>query len=609
MNRSSRARIPGRLFLACAVAAPLVIASAHAQTLSEPITLDDVVVSASRTPQDLQFTASSVTLLDVDSLRDSQITDLKTALASQPGVNVKSTGALGGTATAYFRGLNDNQNLFVVDGIRMNTRATGSGFLNSADLSGNDRIEILRGPQSALYGSSALGGVTRIDTAQGCGAPTGAVSATAGSFDTYGASGNVQGGSKVLSYSASVSGLTTENERERNAFESRAFTSRLEYTPTSLISAGATVRLQNADYEEPGSVAFPFPGDSESDSLLATLYADWRPVEVFRSRLTGGYHQRNYTWTSVGGSPDEQTNRRHVVDWQNTWQAHERLEVTGGLTHERAEHDINGDVNKADPATAEFLNILGRPFESLALTLGGRHEDLGDAGEANTWKTGAAWQAARWTKLRATYGTGFSAPSESEILGVPAWFLPPSPDLRPEKSRGWDAGIDQEILPGAMSASVTYFQNRVKDMIDFDFGTFSYRNIAQAETSGVEIELNNTYGPVFSSRVAYTYLDTEDANGQRLIYRPRHVADVELRARVTADWLLGAGCHVVADRMRSTTASIEDYTTVRLFASYRANKNLTLRARVENALDENYADTFGYEALSAAIYGSVEWRF
>ena len=585
--------------------------------------LEPYVVSASRTPQDPKYTASSVTVLDFDTLRQSQIPDLKTALEQQPGVNVKNTGALGGTSAVYFRGLNDKQNIFVVDGVRMNTRATGTDFLSAADLSSNDRIEILRGPQSALYGSSAMGGVTRIDTAIGCGQPTGAVSTTAGSFDTYGTAGYVQGGTDKLSYSASASGLESSNELPKNEFARWSYTSRLQYSLSDQFYFGGTLRDQHSIYQ----VVSDYPGESESRSTLGTLYADWHPSEVFQSRLTAGYQYREYCWTylthtSIYDRNEVQENRRQIIDWQNTWKPIDPIEVTGGLTYEGSRHQITSfqppvggadptstQNNRAEPATAEFVNLLGRPVESVALTLGGRHEDVGAAGEAITWKTGAAWQAATATKLRATYGTGFSAPSESDLMGVPSWSTS-AVSLIPEHSRGWDVGIDQVLIPKAMAASLTYFNTTVTDMIDFDLNTWNYANIARAETSGIELAVTNTYNTVFSSRVAYTYLDATDGNGKRLIYRPRNVVDGELRAQVSASVLVGVGLHGVQGRTRTTAgAAMEDYTTVRLFGSYEVRRNLFLKARVENALDEHYSDTYGYAALPVAAYGSVEWRF
>jgi vitamin B12 transporter len=600
--------------------APAILPADATDAISghDAVMLEPYVLSASRTPQDPKYTASSVTVFDNADLALSQISDLKTALAQQPGVNVKTTGALGGGATTFFRGLDDSQNLFLVDGVRMNTRSASATFLYSADLSSNDRIEILRGPQSALYGSSAMGGVTRIDTATGCGNAAGELSTTAGSFDTYGSAANVQGSARKLSYTASASGLESANELPRNEFSSWSYTSRLQYELSDFFYFGGTVRNQNANYQ----VVSGSPGDSKNRNTLGTLYADWHPDEVFQSRLTAALHRREYIWQDVGGSPDKQVNRREIFDWQNTWQATDHLEVAGGLTHELAEHDVNGGTNKSDPSTAEFVNLLGHPTDTLALTLGGRHEDLGDAGESKTWKAGAAWQVVSATKLRATYGTGFSAPSDNDVIENPSWGVLANPNLKPEQSRGWDVGVDQELIPKAISTSVTYFHNKVTNMIDWQevtpwpSYTGRYVNINKAETSGVELALKNRFNSQLTSRISYTHLNAHDGNGNRLQYRPRNVIDCELRAQVTKAALIGLGVHGVQGRSRDAwgvslehNLAMEDYTTVRLFGSYAVRRNLFFKARVENALDEHYADSFGYASLPVAAYGSVEWRF
>ena len=154
-SRSAAAR--RLLTLACAA---LAAAAAHAQTAPaddlapktghDDVVLEPYVVSASRSPQDPKYTSSSVTVFDNEDLAMSQITDLKTALSQQAGVTIKNTGALGGPSEVYFRGMGEKQNIFLVDGIRMNTRAASADFLNAADLSSNDRIVVLRGRQSEL---------------------------------------------------------------------------------------------------------------------------------------------------------------------------------------------------------------------------------------------------------------------------------------------------------------------------------------------------------------------------------------------------------------------------------------------------------------------------
>jgi vitamin B12 transporter len=196
----------------------------------EAVRLDNYVVSASRTPQDLKYTPSSVSVLTPNELAASQIPDLRTALAAEPGVIIVDAGASGGQSSVMMRGANSYQTLFVVDGVRMNDRSTAyQKFLGQADLGGIDRIEVLRGPQSTLYGSSAMGGVITIDTTHGCGDTSGSLSALAGSFNTLGGAASVQGGTKTLGYSGFVAREVTDNDRANNTSKNWNYATRVEW--------------------------------------------------------------------------------------------------------------------------------------------------------------------------------------------------------------------------------------------------------------------------------------------------------------------------------------------------------------------------------------------
>jgi TonB-dependent receptor-like protein/ABC transporter family protein len=221
---------------------------------------------------------------------------------------------------------------------------------------------------------------------------------------------------------------------------------------------------------------------------------------------------------------------------------------------------------------------------------------------------------ARGTKLRATYGTGFSAPGSDDRYGVPEFGQLASPGLRPEKSRGWDAGIDHEILEGKGTLSATYFQNRFRDLFSYqyvDYVTFQGRtvNVARATTSGVELGAEGQFSEHWQARFAYTYLDAKDDLTQtRLPVRPRHLIDLEASWKSAAKWSIGAGLHGVVDRVEAAGPT-EDYCTLRFFASYAVTRNLLLKVRVENALNEKYEEVFGYPALGRGVNGTVDWHF
>ena len=609
MKNFTLSRVAGWSLLASAcVATPL------ATRAQAPVTqLDAYVVSATRTPQDPKLSSSSLTLVPLADLQAEQTVDLRTALAQTPGVFVASSGATGGQSSIFLRGANSDQTLFIVDGVRMNDRSTAYlNFLSGADLAGLERVEVLRGPQSTLYGSSALGGVILLETARGCGTPTGVAEATAGSFSTYGGAISGKGGNNSLGYSGSLARTTTANDRPNNDYKQWSYSTRLESLVAPAWLLGVTLRGQQGDYEEPGSRLFASAGKVDADNHLVTTYGQWRPDADFTSRLTVAWHQRQYSFAGAYGLSRSQ-NTRDIADWQNTWIAAPQLEVVAGANAEQSRYTIDS-ASTDDHSRAAYLSTTVKPFKVLVLTGGLRYDNYASAGGATTGRAGVAWLPADGTKLRATYGTGFEAPGSDDRYGVPQWGQLPSPGLRPEKSRGWDAGIDQTLADGHVMVSATYFHNRFRDLFDYaitDFTTFQGRivNRSRATTQGAELAADIRMGQVAGVRASYTYLDAHDnLSGARLLRRPRHAGDLDAHAQATKAWLVGAGLHVVAGRIDSG-GPLASWTTARLYTSYAVTAGLRLKLRVENALNKAYEEVLGYPALPRGVFGSVEWRF
>ena len=613
-------RRPGRFLLTFALTATLA-PFVRAQEASAPAAeswssltsahtemLETMVISATRTPQDAQFTTSSVDVVPLLKLDLAQISDLRTALATIPGVNIVNSGAPGGVTSVFIRGASSDQTLFVVDGIPMNTRAAGySNFLGAADLSGLDRIEVLRGPQSTLYGSSAMGGVIFMDSTRGCGEPTGSVSTTFGSFATWGASANVAGGTRKIGYSASLGRFSTDNQHAHNGFDAWSYATRVEGTPTSTVLVGATLRGQQGDSE--GYVY----GDADvaADNHLATLYAQWSQDKEFVSRLTAGLHQRRYYYDD-GVYPSAIHDRRHVVDWQNTWFDFQGAELVAGATYEHDRHTTDGVTTKTDNA-AGYCSTTVHPSRNSTVNAGVRYDDFDTFGSAWTWRTGVAWLPLAGTKLHASIGTGFCAPSDEDIDGNPAWGMLANPDLKSEGSTGWDLGVEQQFWGGSTTASVTYFQTSYRDRILYVSDPVTWvgrmENVTRAKSRGVETALAVNCTKTVTARLAYTYLEARDTTAdQPLARQPRHTLDAEVTVQPFASWTMGAGLRVVASRI-DTYVPLEDFTTVRLFTSYEIWKNLLLKARIENALNEKYQEVARYDALPFRTFGGLEWRF
>lgn len=631
MPSSQRSRLPGLLLNIIALATTSV-SVAHAQTSShtdDPIRLEDVVVSAARAPQDPRYIPSSVSFIKPTDLASSQIVDLRTALAAEPGVIVVASGATGGQTAVFMRGAGTDQVLLFVDGVRMNTTDAGyANFLGGADVVGIDRLEVLRGPQSTLYGSSAMGGVITMDTTHGCGQLSGVTAATLGSFGTFGGNVALQGGTRTFGYSASLSRTLTDNDRPENTYKQTSYSSRLELVALPGFLVGATLRGQTGKYQEAGSALSGGRGEIEAPNHLVTTYAQWSPTAAIRTRLTAAWHQTEYNWTDKTYGPASNyytRNTRNIVDWQNSWLVAEKVQLVAGANAEWAHFTTGGNMLK-DDQRGLYASVSVRPVGGLTLDLGGRTDDHDLEGRANTWRAGSAYYFHQTkTKLRATYGTGFKTPSMINRFGSPPWYGP-SPTIKPEESKGWDAGIDQELFSGHLTASATYFHNDFHDLIasvyTFPQGKYIAQNVNKARTEGGEFALTAQPVSTMKFRASYTYLtalnNSNSAKTVRLTRRPRHSGDVELQVLPSSVCTLGAGLHFVGGRedtvfdpvtYASKQVDVENYVTARVFASWQASDKVLLKLRIENALNEKYSDAIGYSALSCGIFSSVEWKF
>ena len=619
MYMPSLSRLAGRSLVLCvaAVNACLCAQTAPAIAPDDTLHLEDYVVSASRSPQDPKLTPSSVTLLPLADFHSAQIGELRTALAETPGVIVANTGATGGQSSIFMRGANSDQTLFVVDGVRLNTSTASYGnFLGGADLIGLDRVEVLRGPQSTLYGSSAMGGVILLETAHGRGAPEGVVSASAGSLGSFGMQVAEQGGTTASDFSFSLGRTQTDNDRPYNKYKNWTYSGRFEEQAASWLLVGATMRGLVGHYEEPGPTTYPSMGDVQSVMDLVTAYAEAKAGEQFTSRLTTAWYQDEYTYND--GSPYDfyyARNTRELLDWQNTWQAAKWAQIVGGVNAERSYYQSGGLTY--DRSLAEYLSATLHPTEVLEVTAGLRHDHFDYAGDATTGRAGAAYLLNdSATKLRATYGTGFNAPSPADRYGAPPYILP-NPGLRPEKSRGWDIGVDQRILDGRITLEGTYFENRFSDLLEYqvvDPVTYAGRmvNVERATTRGGEFGLTAKPIAALTLRGSYTYLEAmDDTTQQRLIRRPRHTFAIGVEVRPNEQWTMGAGAHLVADRVDGAygPTPLGGYTTFRAYASYAFRSGLVFKARVENLLNRSYQEVAGYPALPRRFSGAIEWKF
>jgi vitamin B12 transporter len=607
------------LFLAAAFLAGPVFSQVVPDTL-----LDPVVVVATRTPEDILTLGSAVDLISAADLARQQIYTPAAALGAVPGAPTFANGAVGSDLSLFTRGSDSDQTLFLVDGIRLNDANTDYAvFLGGARLGATDSIEIVRGPQSTLYGSEAVGGVVSLQAQKGSGDPTAEVAVEAGSFATVTGSLAAQGAQDAWAWSLSASGAHTANDRPNNSFDSGNLVLRLDRELSSRVAVGATLRGFEGRYGDPGDLYTNDPYANETETnWLGTVFADLKPSADWTAHITvGGQDRRYVSFDEDPGVFTETTlvrNRRGVLDAQATYSGAPSQKITAGITAETETTLDNGygDIDQRQAFFAAFAEDEWHPLKQVYLTGGLRYDDFDTFGSSVTGRATAAWLSAdRTVKLRASFGTGFNAPSFLELYGTATGYAG-NPGLKPERSRGADAGIDWYLPNKRGTLSATWFQNDYRDLIVYDFDVYpgTTANVGHARTDGLELEAKLTLAAGFELHAAYTYLEADDlSDGTRLLRRPRSSGSADLWRDFGGGWSAGAGLLFQAgtadvDALTFLTVNDPDYAVARIYAEWRVSPRLAVKARVENLLDKNYQPVNGYPALGLGAFGAVEWK-
>lgn len=581
----------------------------------------DTLVTPGRGESLANTTASSITVITRDQIEASRHSSVSEVLRGISGVDVVQAGGLGRQTSIFMRGANSEHTKVLIDGIPANDPSgpTRAFDFSTLSLDNVERIEVVRGPQSMVYGSDAIGGVINIITRRADGAQRVLASASGGSFGTHEERISVSGGDHNKYYSVGASYLNTNGFSavsrrlgglEKDGFQRTAVSGRFGWTPSACINVDYVFRFTAADAEVDDYLLDNLMRENQTEQFF-------QRVQIASSALDGvienkvGFsltdYQRIDTDPGIFGTP-EFNGQTSQVDWQAGLLLTETNRLVTGIDYWQEEASTTSTPNVPRSQAGVYIEDRFQMGKRSFTSIGVRWDDHSTAGSAETYRLTQLFRFDETgTRIHGSIGRGFRAPS---IAQSSTFFFLGDPSLRPEFSKGWDIGVEQTFLGGALVADATYFRNNFTNLIVFDFPSFSLQNVGLAESRGIELTTKLRMTDFTSLNASYTYNDTENLiTNSQLLRRPRHKASVNLQQR-TCDNRADLNLYLlyVGTRADFGTAAVEDlstYITLNVSGSYAINDHWRAFARLENLTDTDYEEVFGFATPGISGYAGL----
>ncbi|MBP6020722.1 MAG: TonB-dependent receptor [Burkholderiaceae bacterium] len=592
--------------------------AAAAQSTPPVSQLDSVVVTASRTPQPLKDVVGDVSVISSEELQKAGQSSLVDVLSKQPGVRLTNSGGPQTLTSVFLRGANSNHTLVLIDGIRVNGAVSGGVQWPAIDPATIERVEILRGAASSLYGSDAIGGVINIITKKsGEDRPFAAWGNVGiGSYDTFKSSVGFSGAADDWDYSlassmAESSGFNATNpdagflyDPDTDGYSQHALSGSLGYRwrPGQHIRLTAYNGYIDGDYDSGPSMT-PVHGISRQQAY--TLTSTNEITDTWESVLRLGFSKESYDNRGSYGDSLSQTIQRSYL-WQNNIQLAENHKVSALL--ERIEERLHSTNEFAeDQRNTNAVGLIYRgDFGPAHLQASARNDNISGYGNKKTGSLALDFDLTSNWQIGVAGSTGFKAPTFESLYTPDGWGTP-NPNLRPEQSRNIEASLkyhDDTTLAG-----ITVYQNKIKDLIVYDFAG-SY-NEDKATIRGVTLTASQEYGNTTLRASADFMNPRNDTNGKQLARRARQVYNVGVDHRV-GFWTLGAEYQFTGKRYddsnNTESRKLGGHSLLNLTAGYELTKNVGVQVRWNNVLDKDYSNTYGYNTQGSNVFVNLSWR-
>ncbi|KQN50624.1 vitamin B12/cobalamin outer membrane transporter [Serratia sp. Leaf50] len=588
---------------------------------------DNMVVTANRFPQPISTVLAPTTIVTRDQIDRWQSKSLTDVMRRLPGVDIAQNGGLGQQSSMFIRGTNSSHVLILIDGIRLNQAGiSGSSDLSQIPISLVQKIEYIRGPSSAVYGSDAIGGVVNIITTRNKLGSTITAGIGSNGYQSYDASTQQKLGNDTVGtfagnytythgYDVVASGNTgAQSQQDRDGFMSRTLYGSILHNFNESISGfirgyGFDNRTAYDGYYTPGS-----PLLDTQQLYNQTWDTGLRYNEgIYAAQLIGSYtHSKTYNFDPRYGQYDPSATlddvQQYNVQWGNTLQAWHGT-VSGGLDWQKqtttpGTNYLSEGYEQRDTGVYATTQQL---FGPVTLEGAVRSDDNSQFGQHTTWQSSAAYEFIDGYRFIASYGTAFKAPNLGQVYSQ----YYGNTNLKPEESKQWEGAF--EGLTGPVTWRVGGYKNEITNLIDSDPATYRYYNIGEAKIKGVEATASFDTGP-FSHQLSYDYVDARNAQTNAiLLRRAKQQVKYELDWRVEQiDWAVTY--HYLGERYDT---DYNTYQTVKLggvslwdlAASYPVTSHLTVRARIANLFDKDYETAYGYATPGREYFLSGSYTF
>lgn len=591
--------------------------------------LDMLIVTPTRMAQSLGSTIADTTVLDEQDIRNSGAADVTTLLRSLPGVEVVQSGGLGSVSSIFMRGTNSDHVLVLLDGVRIDSATSGTTALEHIMLDSIERIEVVRGNASSLYGSEAIGGVIQLFTKQGKGVPAFNASAGAGSHDTQRLAAGFSGEVKDTSFSVNAGKVRTDGvsainpllvpgtNPNNNGYDNDTLSAQVkhELNADHALSASLFSTRGNTSFDSPYNLAVTDVNNTVASIDKLSLSSDDQLSERWHSlvRLSQGVDDSH---TYLNGAPAYRyQTRNNQLTWQNNLKIADSQHLD--LAAEYLDQSVSSDTlyTQTSRTVGSLLGGYVGEFGAQQVQVNLRQDNYSDFGTANTGLLGYGARFTDALRFTATLSTAFKAPTFNDLyyplqnFGVYGSYVG-NPNLRPERSQNREAGL--HYAADGQQLDAVYFDNRIRDLIEPDnLFAGSVINIDQAQITGQELNYAGGFGDTHLKASATFQNPRDTTTGQILSRRARQFGDIAASHDWEA-WRMGAELRYSGTRqdfdLNGNAVTLPGYQLLNLTSGYKLDKNLDLSMRLDNLFNRDYSEAYGYNTLGRTLFVGLSYQ-